>query len=150
LEGSRRGRSREPTWLVFRCTHSLRGVGIPQSYHFPQIYVATCIRMLRGETCISDMSPSSHTCDNTLESLGRRAGNSHDGSTRGDLGLHGVVRTMPYRTRSWPLGWRGTPWRLIFFSYHKKCLFHFQSTEIGFFVKQLPKREIGSWEKHPT
>jgi hypothetical protein len=47
--------------------------------------------MLREATSISEVSPSSHTCDNTLESLRRRAGNFHDGSTRGDLGLHGVV-----------------------------------------------------------
>jgi hypothetical protein len=37
-----------------------------------------------------------------------------------------------------------------FFLYHEKCFFHIWSTEIGFFMKQLPKREIESWEKHPT
>jgi hypothetical protein len=63
----------------------------PQSYHFPLIHVATCVRVLREATSISEVSPSSHTCDNTLENLGCRAGNSHDGSTRGALGLHGVV-----------------------------------------------------------
>jgi hypothetical protein len=40
--------------------------------------------------------------------------------------------------------------RPIFVLYHEKCFFHFWRTEIGFFVKQLPKREINSWEKHPT
>jgi hypothetical protein len=57
----------------------------------PLIYVATCVRVLREAISISEVSPSSHTCDNTLENLGCRAGNSHDGSTRGALGLHGVV-----------------------------------------------------------
>jgi hypothetical protein len=66
-------------------------IGIPQSYHFPLIYVAMCVRVLREATSIFEVSPSSDTCDNTLENLGRRAGNSHDGSTRGALGLHGVV-----------------------------------------------------------
>jgi hypothetical protein len=47
--------------------------------------------VLREATSISEVSPSYDTCDNTLENLGRRAGNSHDGSTRGALGLHGVV-----------------------------------------------------------
>jgi hypothetical protein len=65
-------------------------VEIPQSYTFPLIYVATCVRMLREATSISEVSPSSDTCDNTLKNLGRRARNSHDGSTRGALGLHGV------------------------------------------------------------
>jgi hypothetical protein len=63
----------------------------PQSYHFPLIYVATCVRMLREATFISEVSPSSHTCDNTLENLERTTENSHDGSTRGDLGLHGFA-----------------------------------------------------------
>jgi hypothetical protein len=67
------------------------GVGIPQSYHFPLIHVATCVRVLREATSISEVSPSSDTCDNTLENLGSRAGNSLDGSTRGALRLHGVV-----------------------------------------------------------
>jgi hypothetical protein len=71
---------------------SLRGVGIPPiAITFPLIYVATCVRALREATSISEVSPSSDTCDNTIENLGRRAGNSHDGSTRGALGLHGVV-----------------------------------------------------------
>jgi hypothetical protein len=63
----------------------------PQSNHFPLLYVATCVRVLREATSISEVSPSSDTCDNTLKNLMRRAGNSHDGSTRGVLGLHGVV-----------------------------------------------------------
>jgi hypothetical protein len=91
LEGSQRGRPRRPTWLEFRCTRSLRGVGIPQSYHFPLIYVATCVRVLREATSISEVTPSLDTCDNTLENLVRRAGNSHDGSTSVALGLYGVV-----------------------------------------------------------
>jgi hypothetical protein len=62
----------------------------PQSYHFPLIYVATCVRVLREATSISEVSPCLDTCDNTLKNLTRRAGNSHDGSTRGALGLHGV------------------------------------------------------------
>jgi hypothetical protein len=66
-------------------------VEIPQSYHFPLIYVFTCVRVLREATYISVVSPSSHICDNTLKNLGRRTENSHDGSTRGVLGLHGVV-----------------------------------------------------------
>jgi hypothetical protein len=63
----------------------------PQSYQFSLLYVATCVRVLREATSISEVSPSSDTCDNTLENLGRRVGNSHDGSTRWALGLHGVV-----------------------------------------------------------
>jgi hypothetical protein len=46
--------------------------------------------MIREATSISEVSPSLETCDNTLENLKRRAGNSHDGSTRGALVLHGV------------------------------------------------------------
>jgi hypothetical protein len=57
----------------------------PQSYHFPLIYVATCVRVLREAISISEVSPSSDTCDNTLENVGRRAGNSHDESTGGLL-----------------------------------------------------------------
>jgi hypothetical protein len=90
LEESQRGSPHGPTWLEFRCTQSLRGVGIPQSYHFPLIYVATCVRVLIEATSISQVSPSLDTCDNTLESVRRRVGNSHDGSTGGALGLHGV------------------------------------------------------------
>jgi hypothetical protein len=40
-----------------------------------------CVRVLREATSIFEVSPSSDTCDNTLENVGRRAGNSHDGST---------------------------------------------------------------------
>jgi hypothetical protein len=47
--------------------------------------------VLREATSISEVSPSADTCDKTLKNVGRRAGNSHDGSTRGALGLHGVV-----------------------------------------------------------
>jgi hypothetical protein len=43
LEGIQRVRPHRPTWLVFRRTESLGGAGIPQSYHFPLIYVATCV-----------------------------------------------------------------------------------------------------------
>jgi hypothetical protein len=50
-----------------------------------------CVRVLREAISISEVSPSSDTCDNTLENVGRRAENSHDGSTGGALGLHGVV-----------------------------------------------------------
>jgi hypothetical protein len=50
----------------------------PQSYHFSLIYVAACFRVIREATSTSEVSPSSHTCDNTLENLGRRAGNSYD------------------------------------------------------------------------
>jgi hypothetical protein len=57
----------------------------PQSYHFPLIYVARCVRVLREATSISEVSPSSDTCDNTLENLGRRVGNSHNESTGGLL-----------------------------------------------------------------
>jgi hypothetical protein len=56
------------------------------------------------------------------------------------------VRTRPYQTRAWLLGWRGTPWRLIFVSYHEKCLFHFRSTEIGFFCEaatETRNRKLG-------
>jgi hypothetical protein len=60
-------------------------VEIPQSYTFPLIYVATCVRVLREATSISEVSPSSDTCDNTLENLRRRERNSHDGSNRGLL-----------------------------------------------------------------
>jgi hypothetical protein len=92
LEGSQRGRPRRPTWLEFRCTQSLRGVGIPpKAITFPLIYVVTCVKVLREATSISEVSLSSDTCDNTLENVGRRAGNSHDRSTGGALGLHGVV-----------------------------------------------------------
>jgi hypothetical protein len=59
LEGSQRGRPRGPTLLEFRCTWSLRRVGIPQSYHFPLIYVAMCIRVFREAISISEVSPSS-------------------------------------------------------------------------------------------
>jgi hypothetical protein len=62
-----------------------------QSYNFHLIYVPTGVRILREEISISKVSTSSHTCDNTLENLGLRAGNSHDGSTRVNLGLQGVV-----------------------------------------------------------
>jgi hypothetical protein len=68
LEGSQRGRPHGPTWLEFRCTQSLRGVGIPQSYRFPLIYAGTCVRVLREATSISEVSPSSHTCANTQKS----------------------------------------------------------------------------------
>jgi hypothetical protein len=47
--------------------------------------------MLREEISISEVSPSSHTCDNTLENLWLRVGNWHDMTTRGNLGLQGVV-----------------------------------------------------------
>jgi hypothetical protein len=57
----------------------------PKAITFPLIYVATCVRVLRKATSISEVSPSSDTCDNTLENLGRRVGNSHDGSTGGLL-----------------------------------------------------------------
>jgi hypothetical protein len=67
-----------------------RSRNTPQSYQFLLIYVAMCVRVLREETSISKVSPSSDTYDNTLENLERRAGNSHDRSTRGALGLHGV------------------------------------------------------------
>jgi hypothetical protein len=50
-----------------------------------------CVRVLREATSISEVSPSLDTCDNTLENLGRRVGNSHDRYTRGALELHGVV-----------------------------------------------------------
>jgi hypothetical protein len=63
----------------------------PKAITFPLIYVAMCVRVLREATSISDVSPSSDTCDNTLENVGRRAGNSHDGSTEGALGLHTVT-----------------------------------------------------------
>jgi hypothetical protein len=63
----------------------------PKAISFPLIYVATCVRVLREETSIAEVSPSSDTCDNTLKNLGRKAGNSHYGSTRGALRLHGVV-----------------------------------------------------------
>jgi hypothetical protein len=63
----------------------------PKATTFLLIYVATCVRVLREATSISEVSPSSDTCDNTLENVGRRAGNSHDGSTGGALGLHSVV-----------------------------------------------------------
>jgi hypothetical protein len=63
----------------------------PKAITFPLIYVATCVRVLREATSTSEVSPSSHTCDNTLENLGCRAGSSHDGSTRGALELHSVV-----------------------------------------------------------
>jgi hypothetical protein len=41
----------------------------------------------------------------------------------------------PYRTRAWPLGWQGIPWRPIFVSSHEKCLFYFQSAKIRFFCE---------------
>jgi hypothetical protein len=63
----------------------------PKAITFPVIYVALCVRVLREATSISKVSPSSDTCDNTLENVGRRAGNFHDGSTGSALGLHGVV-----------------------------------------------------------
>jgi hypothetical protein len=63
----------------------------PKAITSPLIYIATCVRVLREATSIFEVSPSSQICDNTLENLGRRAGNSHDGSTSGALGLHGVV-----------------------------------------------------------
>jgi hypothetical protein len=53
----------------------------PQSYYFPLIYVATCVRVLREATSIPEVSPSLDTCDNTFKNIGRRAGNSHDEST---------------------------------------------------------------------
>jgi hypothetical protein len=59
------------------------------------------------------------------------------------------VETRPYRTRAWPLGWRGTPRRLIFVSSHEKCVFHFWSAEVGFFVRQVPKRQMESWAQDP-
>jgi hypothetical protein len=63
LEGSQRGRPHGPALLEFWCTQSLRGAGIPQRYHFPLIYVATCVRVLREAISISEMSPSLDTCD---------------------------------------------------------------------------------------
>jgi hypothetical protein len=54
------------------------------------------------------------------------------------------VRTRPYQTCAWPLGWRGTPWRPIFVSYHERCLFHFQSTKIGFFCEAAT--EMQNWK----
>jgi hypothetical protein len=57
-------------------------------------------------------------------------------------------RTRPYRTRVWPLGWWGMPRKTIFVSSHKNCFFHFQSGKMGFFVRQLPKWLIKSWEQH--
>jgi hypothetical protein len=67
----------------------LRRVGIPtQSYHVPLIYVASVLGCLERQY----MSARCHTTrGNTLQNLGLRAGNSHDGSTRGYLGLHGVI-----------------------------------------------------------
>jgi hypothetical protein len=56
------------------------------------------------------------------------------------------VETRPYRTRGWPLGWRGTPWRLIFVSSHEKCFFHFRSAEIGVFCEaaiETRNRKLG-------
>jgi hypothetical protein len=46
----------------------------PKAISFPLIYVATCVRVLREATSIAEVSPSSDTCDNTLENLGRKAG----------------------------------------------------------------------------
>jgi hypothetical protein len=53
-----------------------------------------CVRVLREATSISEVSPSLDTCNNTLENVGRRAGNSHDGSTGGALGLHGFAKII--------------------------------------------------------
>jgi hypothetical protein len=77
--------------MMFLDSTVLFHVEIRQSYHSPLIYVVMCVRVPREATSISEVSPSSHICDNTLENLGRRAENYHDGSTRGALGLHGVV-----------------------------------------------------------
>jgi hypothetical protein len=62
------------------------------------------------------------------------------------MSMEYFVRTRPYRTRAWPLGWRGTPRRPIFVLYHEKCFFHFWSTEIGFFCEAATKtrnRKLG-------
>jgi hypothetical protein len=73
--------------------------------------------VLREATSTSEVSPSSHTCDNTLGNLGCRAGNSHDGSTRGALGLHGVdpcsySLTKQNKVKSPPVNhrWREVKW----------------------------------------
>jgi hypothetical protein len=59
------------------------------------------------------------------------------------------VRTRPYRTRAWPLGWRGTPRRLIFILYNEKCFFHFQSTKIGFFCEAATETRYRKMGKTP-
>jgi hypothetical protein len=59
------------------------------------------------------------------------------------------VRTRPYLTRAWPLGWRGTPRRPIFISYYEKCFFHFQSTKIGIICEAATETRNQKLEKTP-
>jgi hypothetical protein len=48
------------------------------------------------------------------------------------------------------LGMARNAMEAIFVSYQKSAFSIFGVPKSGFFVKQLPKREIEGWEKHPT